>query len=62
MIKSLLEQVFGVYTPISYTDANSIDIIPDGLAGVDIPYVLGALLFGLTFYCFMRLLGAVIKK
>ena len=62
MIKSLLEQLFGTYEPVVYTTVDNVDVIPSGISGVDVPYVLGVLLFALTFYCFMRLLGSVIKK
>lgn len=58
-LKALMISLFGVYTPNTYIAAEDIEVIPDGLAGVDIVWVAGFLLFALTFYCIMRLLGGV---
>lgn len=60
-LKALMISLFGVYTPTTYTNADSIDVIPNGLAGLDIVWIAGFLLFALTFYCIMRLLGGVLS-
>lgn len=61
-MKSLLVQIFGSYEPITYTDANGVSVIPDGLSGVDWVFLVGAFLFGLTLYCVFRLIGGFTKK
>ena len=60
-LKALMVSLFGTYTPTTYVDADSIDIIPSGIAGLDIVWISGFLLFCLTFYCIMRLLGVVLS-
>lgn len=60
-MKDIITSLFGVYTPITYNNG-SYDIIPDGLAGVDITFVCGVLLFAISFYCVFRIVGAIIKN
>lgn len=60
-LKALMISLFGTYTPTTYTNMDNIDVIPDGIAGLDIVWIAGFLLFALTFYCIMRLLGGVIS-
>ena len=64
-MRELIESLFGVYTPPTYTkvvgDITS-EVIPSGAAGVDWPYVLGVLAFLLVLYCILRIFGAVISK
>lgn len=60
-LKALIVSLFGSYIPTSYTNADGIDIIPSGMAGLDYEWLAGFVLFCLTFYCIMRLLGGVIS-
>lgn len=61
MIKSLIAELFGTYVPIMYFDADGNSIIPAGLAGVDLVFCAGVLLFAITFYCVFRLIGAILN-
>ncbi len=56
----VLRSIFGAYTPVTYT-VGSDTIIPAGLAGVNMEYVLGGALFGMCLYCCFRLLGIVLR-
>lgn len=62
MLRNLMIDLFGSYTPVVYTDANDIDIIPDGLSGVDFLWLGGFLLFALTLFCVFKLIGGIMKK
>lgn len=59
-LKSLVVNFIGLYQPNTYID-NDVEIIPSGLAGVDIPWLMSALLFGLSFYCVFRLVGVILN-
>lgn len=67
-LPGVVEQVFGVYTPRTYTTSTYIDgelvagseIVP-GLAGLDWPWLAGVGFFGLMLYCLFRLLGGIWK-
>lgn len=61
-IKDLILDIFGVYNPPSFTDGGGIDIIPDGMAGMDWPWISGVFLFGITLYCVFRIIGGAFKK
>lgn len=74
-MKELIASIFGTYTPVTYLhewaqwDEVSGEyivlrdnIIPDGLAGVDWPFILGVLIFIVTLYCVLRIIGAVISR
>lgn len=64
-MRALIESLFGVYTPPTYTETVgevTRTIIPSGAAGVDWPYVLGVSAFLLVLYCVFRIFGAVISK
>lgn len=60
-IKEFMQTIFGVYSPVTYTDSLGNVIVPSGLAGVDIPYLLSVCLFGLVVYSLFRLLGGFLK-
>lgn len=55
-MKSIIISIFGVYEPISYTVSDS-TVIPSGLAGVDIAWCTGAVIFIVFMYCIFRILG-----
>lgn len=61
-MRDIIISLFGTYTPVTYTDVNDIAVIPDGLSGVDWPFVSGVLLFAITLYCVFRIVGGVFKK
>lgn len=60
-LKSLLIELIGVYTPVTYTLDGEYDIIPSGASGLDWPWIAAAFLFGLSFYCVFRLVGVIIN-
>ena len=52
--------IIGAYEPVYYTQTineESVNIIPDGLAGVDWGFILSAISFLLVLYCTFRLIG-----
>ncbi len=53
----VIRGLLGTYTPI--TDGTG--VIPSGLAGVNIEYVVCAVLFGICLVCVFKLLGVVLK-
>lgn len=64
----LVEAIFGVYTPVTYTDYiymsgayQTVEKVAPGLAGVDWPWVAGVWLFVTVLYSFLRILGSVIN-
>lgn len=61
-IRDLLVNLFGYYTPVSYTDTSGVGIIPSGIAGVDMEYVTSVCLFALVLWCIFRLLGLFFQR
>lgn len=61
ILKSLVIDLIGTYTPNTYTLDGEYYIIPAGAAGIDWPWLAAALLFGLSFYCVFRLVGVIIN-
>lgn len=68
-MQSIIESIFGTYTPVTYqvTEyidgvATTYDVIPPGLAGCDWTYILGVAVFIVTLYCVLRIIGAVISN
>lgn len=57
-MKTVIENLFGVYTPVTGADG----IIPSGAAGVDWGYIAGVVLFAIVLFCFFKIVGAVIKR
>lgn len=60
-LKTFLDALLGVYTPVSYTEAGT-NVIPAGLAGVDIAYCVRALVFLVVLWAILRILGGLICK
>lgn len=58
---SWLQNVFGTYTPITYTE-NGIDIIPSGMSGVDWQYVGAVVTFLVITVCVFRTIGKLFSK
>lgn len=61
MIRSLIVDIFGSYVPYTYSISGE-DVIPAGMAGVDWPWISGAVFFGITLYCVFRIIGGAFKK
>lgn len=62
MLKTLMIDLFGTYTPITYTDADSVDVIASGSAGIDWVWIAGFTLFAITLFCVFRMIGGTFKK
>ena len=60
-LKSIIEDIIGTYTPVEYLSGEELITAP-GMAGVDWPWVISALLFVLCIYSLFRLLGVFFKK
>ena len=74
-MKDLIASIFGTYTPVTYQyEWSQWDVateqyltmratkVADGMAGVDWPYVLGVLIFIVSLYCVLRIIGVVINR
>lgn len=70
MMKNLIIELFGEYTPVSYMEniydaagevVNMQEVVASGVAGVDWPWLVGVLLFALVLYSLFRLLGVFFK-
>lgn len=61
-IRELLSALFGSYQPVFYTDTSGVNIIPSGLAGVNMEYVASVFLFALVLWCLFRLLGLFFQR
>lgn len=61
-MRSIIVDLFGSYEPVVYQDADGIDIVASGMAGVDWTYLSGVILFGLTLYCVFRIIGGLLRK
>lgn len=60
MMKDIIVNIFGMYEPI-YTEVNGVITIPNGLAGVDIPYVAGVVLFIVVLVMILTFIRMVFK-
>lgn len=71
-LKSLVTSIFGEYTPVTtntvvtQTIGNDtyeylVETVAPGAAGVDYEWLAGVFLFGILLFCFMKLLGGVLK-
>lgn len=71
-MKDLILTIFGSYEPITYesyvmTDNTSgsyelVNIVPDGIAGVDWMWLGGFLIFLVFLFCILRLLGGLFRR
>lgn len=61
-LKTVLSNIIGQYTPISYVNENGIDVIPDGLSGVDFGYLISGLLLVVCIYGIVRIIGGLIRN
>lgn len=74
MLKTIIESIIGTYQAISYevhvllenpdgsTTWTTETIIPAGVAGIDWAYVGALLLFAVTLFCTLKIIGGVIKR
>jgi len=72
-MKDIIIDLFGSYTPVMTQQAVAVidpelgtyieyvDVVASGVAGVDWPWVIGAIAFLLCLYCFFRILGMIFK-
>lgn len=71
-MKEMILQLFGSYAPVTYTTyiqqevegtltTEAIEVVASGLAGVDWPWLIGAVAFLLVLYSLFRLLGVFFK-
>lgn len=71
-LKDLIISIFGEYTPVmttstvtetvdNVTTTTLIDTVASGAAGVDYAWIAGVFLFGILFFCLMKLLGGILK-
>ena len=69
---TLVSSLFGDYTPVTTTSVVTqtvgldtyqylVETVAPGAAGVDYEWLSGVLLFALLLFCFMKLLGGVLK-
>ena len=65
-MRDLIISIFGQYQPVmtsvELSDGTLTQVVASGAAGVDWVYIGGVLLFALTLYCVLRILGAVISR
>ena len=74
-MKALIQSIFGNYVPITYETFQTaidsttgqetsvlVEVIPNGLSGVDLTYVLGVVAFLIMLYCILRIIGGVITR
>ncbi len=71
-LKALVTSIFGEYTPVTTTSVITetvgsethqylLETVAPGAAGVDYEWLAGVFLFGILLFCFMKLLGGVLK-
>lgn len=68
-MKDLMTTLFGTYIPVTNpetvvgSDGNVevVDVVVSGLAGVDWPWLCGVALFAVVLYCFLRMVGGLLK-
>lgn len=69
-MKTLVETIFGIYTPVLTTvpvssaadgSVQLVETVASGVAGVDWPWVAGVFLFGIVLYSFFRLVGVLLR-
>lgn len=65
-MKAIIISIFGAYTPIETVVGvddlgQSVYGVATGMAGVDWSYIAGVVLFAIVLFCFMRLIGVLLK-
>lgn len=71
-LKALVTSIFGEYAPVTTTSVVTqtvgndthqylLETVAPGAAGVDYEWLAGVFLFGILLFCFMKLLGGVLK-
>lgn len=62
MIKDLVVDIFGTYTPTTYVNSDNLSVPIDGIGSLDFAYIGGVILFIIAFYSVFRIIGGLIKK
>lgn len=64
-MRDFMVSLFGSYTPVTYMeyiDAETMhEVVAKGAAGVDWPWVFGALIFTIVLYSLLRIVGCFFK-
>lgn len=60
-LRNILVDLLGDYTPVTYI-AGETEVVANGFAGVDWPWVASAVLFILVVYAIFRLVRCLIAK
>lgn len=60
-MKELVITLFGAYTPVMTTTAEGVEVVASGVAGVDWPWLVGAVLFAIVLWSFFRLVGVLLR-
>jgi hypothetical protein len=67
-MKELVLSIFGSYTPVTTVEYvllegvyEPVEVIVSGAAGIDWPWIIGALLFAIVLYSFFRMVGVLLK-
>lgn len=60
-LKDLVINLIGSYEPNVFQTDGGYSVIASGMAGVDWAWVGSLLLFALSFYCILRLVGVIIN-
>jgi len=61
-MKEIMQSIFGTYEPLTYVnELNEVRYV-EGIAGWDMQYILGVLLFAVCLYSLFRIIGLIIKN
>lgn len=60
-LKAFLDHLLGTYIPVTY-NADGVDIVALGAAGVDWPYIVRAAVFLVLLWSLFRILGGIICR
>lgn len=61
-MKALVVSLFGSYTPVMTLAADGVtEVVANGFAGVDWPWLVGVGLFAIVLWSFFRLVGVLLR-
>lgn len=61
-IREILFDLLGEYTPVTYINAEDLEVIPSGFAGVDWVWVCSAVLLIVMIYSVFRIVRCLIAR
>lgn len=62
-MRDLMISLFGQYTPVTFIEPEtSAEVVAQGAAGIDWPWVLGVLIFALALYSLFRIVGCFFRR